>query len=153
MFKLLAKNALYVALFKRYRKGIIRIILCLIALVATHFIYSDLTAAFESTQQLKCTALVGTAVQACIDQMEWAKLYALIGKWLINIVAIAYIIFTLNPLSKKSDKTTDTALSDSQETEAEEPSKTTECEETLASMTKKQQLKSGADIIWDKLKR
>lgn len=124
MLKLLTKyGALYLG-FQKYRKNIAVIFVSTISMVITLFVYSDVV------EFLKNKSLT--------DYL----LHALIAKWLIILIGLAVIAFTLKPRKEVSVKSVKPTKSIS------EPKSEIEIE-----ILNKKELKSHADLVIEEAKK
>lgn len=124
MLKLLTKyGALYLG-FQKYRKNLAVIFVSTISMVITLFVYSDVV------EFLKNKSLT--------DYL----LHALIAKWLIILIGLAVIAFTLKPRKEVSVKNLKPTKSIS------EPKSEIEIE-----ILNKKELKSHADLVIEEAKK
>ena len=163
MFKFITRNAVRYAIFKTWQGPIIRILICFVILVCNQFIYQDLSDNFKSTQALKCHVMDNEFAKiSCTQRMEIYRQYALVGKWAINLSAVLVIIFTLNPIRRRSSgkeavqsSNNSNQSANSQTTAISKVTSNTNAStdqrsEKLNNIASKPKLKSEADLIWER---
>ena len=153
MLKFFGKTLFKYTIFLHYKTSIIKLFISLILIAIVYFLYSDIIEELKAIQQLNCVNLTNDITRLfCINKLENYRLYALITKWVVIIIAILIIVSALNPKEKPKSKNKSKNKSTKKPTKIKSH-KEAHKNKNVTKILGKDKLRSESDIIWEDLQK